>query len=68
MYAGETWQAAFMESVLHDPSAKTVLHSQLQKRSMALLRTTAPLRLVDISDGVVLRALELTESETKAIP
>ena len=68
MYAGETWQAAFMESVLHDPSTKTVLHSQLLKRSMALLRTTTPLRLVDISDGLVLRALELTESETKAIP
>jgi len=68
MYAGETWQAAFMESVLHDPRTKIVLESVLEKRSIALLKTTVPLRLVDLSDGTVLRALQLTESDTQAFP
>jgi hypothetical protein len=68
MYAGETWLGAFMESVLHEPSKKRVLESELEKRSVALIKTATPLRLVDLSEGKVLRALELTESDTKAHP
>lgn len=68
MYAGETWQAAFMESVLHEPSKKRVLESELEKRSISLVKTSTALRLVDLSDGTVLRGLELTESDTKAFP
>jgi hypothetical protein len=66
MYAGETWQGAFMESVLHDPVKKRVMESELEKSSMALLKTTAPLRLIDVSETKVLRALEISESDTKA--
>jgi hypothetical protein len=66
VYAGETWEAAFLETVLHDPVKKTVLESELERRSMALLKPRVPLQLIDLSDGEVLRALELTESDTKA--
>jgi len=68
MYAGETWQAAFMESVLHDPHRKIIIEADLEKRSMALLNTTIPLRLVDLSDGRVLRELGLTSSDTQTFP
>jgi RES domain len=66
LYAGESWEAAFLESVLHDPVKKTVLESELEKRSMALLKTNIPLQLIDLSNGTVLRVLGLTESETQA--
>ena len=65
MYAGESWQGALMESVLHDPKTKVVLESELAKRSMALFTTATALRVIDLTDGVVLRALALTETETK---
>jgi RES domain len=66
LYVGESWEAAFLESVLHDPVKKTVLKSELEKRSMGLLKTNTPLQLIDLSDGTVLRDLGLTESETQA--
>jgi RES domain len=65
MYISESWQGAVMESVLHDPTAKIVLESELAKRSMALISTSIDLRTVDLSDGKTLRALGLTESETQ---
>jgi hypothetical protein len=68
LYAGESWQGAFMESVLHDPTQRIVLQSELKKRSMAFIKTATPLRLVDLSEGVVLRALGLSEADTKGYP
>lgn len=65
MYAGESWQGAFMESVLHDPKTKVVLESELAKRSMAIFTTATALRVIDLTDGAVLRALALSETETK---
>ena len=64
-YAAESWQGAFMESVLHDPKAKTVLESDLAKRSIALITTSVDLRVVDLSDVKTLRGLEITESESQ---
>jgi RES domain len=57
-----------MESVLHEPTQRRVLESELQKRSMALLTTSTALRLVDLSDGAVLRALGISETDTKSYP
>jgi hypothetical protein len=68
LYAGESWHGAFMESVLHEPTQRMVLRSELQKRSMALIKTATPLRLVDLSEGAVLRALGLSEADTKGYP
>jgi hypothetical protein len=65
MYAAESWQGALMESVLHDPTTKIVLESELAKRSIGLISTSINLRVVDVSDGKTLRALRVTESETK---
>jgi hypothetical protein len=65
MYVAESWQGALMESVLHDPTTKIVLESELAKRSIGLISTSINLRVVDVSDGKTLRALKVTESETK---
>jgi RES domain len=65
MYAAESWQGALMESVLHDPTTKIVLESELAKRSIALVSTSIDLRVVDLSNGKTLRALGITESETQ---
>jgi RES domain len=66
MYGAESWQGALMESgVLHDPTTKIVLESELAKRSIALISTSIDLRVVDLSDGKTLRALGITESETQ---
>jgi RES domain len=51
MCAAESWQGALMESVLHDPTTKIVLESELAKRSIALISTSIDLRVVDLSDG-----------------
>ena len=65
MYAAESWQGAFMESVLHDPKTKILLESELAKRSIAAISTSLDLRLIDLSAGETLRTLEITETETQ---
>jgi hypothetical protein len=57
-----------MESVLPEPTQRRVLESELQKRSMTLLTTSTALRLVDLSNGAVLRALGISETDTKSYP
>jgi RES domain len=65
LYLGESWRAAFMESALHDPTAKVVVEADLATRSMALMSSTVDLRVVDVADGITLRALGISATNTQ---
>jgi hypothetical protein len=64
LYAAESFEGSVVETVLHSRDVRVVFTSQVQRVAHLLLPQRV-LRLIDLGDGAVLRALSTDETVTK---